>query len=87
MQKAQQAYVVELLAEIKKVQGVLQKLHAELHDVRKDCKHVAVKLGDSAVCDICGDQLGWWCPKGERHYCDYPFSDKCVWCGAPEERK
>lgn len=43
---------------------------------------------DSAVCMICHDSLGWWCPKSNDHLCEYSVnSDSCDFCGDPEERK
>lgn len=57
--------------------------------LRKQCvEHVYEKDGDSAVCAICGDDGGWWCPESQDHTCEYTNSDDCcTHCGNPEERK
>ncbi len=47
--------------------------------------------GDSASCCLCGVDLGWWCPKNPKGYCEYePFPSNhygCKFCGQPDERK
>lgn len=51
-------------------------------------KHVVVE-GDcgSAVCESCGEDLGWYCPKSENHVCEYRGDECCMYCGEPEERQ
>lgn len=42
-----------------------------------------------AKCMVCGNHLGWWCPKSKDHLCHYEKtnSDSCDFCGHPDERK
>lgn len=60
-----------------------------LGDTIRQCKwHIVVRKGDSARCDICQMDFGWWCPKSEDHTCEYPDdSEYCKFCGEPSERK
>lgn len=41
--------------------------------LEKECKHEYVIETDyeSAVCEICGKDLGWWCPESPNHVCEY----------------
>jgi len=44
------------------------------------------------MCVVCGEDLGWFCPKSETKLCEYnddedPAHDHCLHCGHPEERK
>jgi hypothetical protein len=50
----------------------------------------------SAYCKIClrgtifdYKEFGWYCPNSPKKYCTYDGgdSDRCDWCGLPEERK
>lgn len=49
--------------------------------------------GSLAVCSVCGNSLGWYCPDSPTHLCDYRQEDEsydedcCRYCGQPEERK
>ena len=50
--------------------------------------HVAGQRGDSAVCLICGTDLGWFCPTSPTKSCEYSDNpDSCIHCGDPDERK
>jgi len=43
-----------------------------------------------AYCYVCGESVGWWCPKSPNHYCSYEKSrneDDCDYCHMPMERK
>jgi len=41
-----------------------------------------------ALCAICGQHFGWWCPKSPDHLCHYSKSeDDCDYCHMPMERK
>lgn len=41
--------------------------------LEKECKHeYVIETGyESAVCEICGKDLGWWCPESPNHVCEY----------------
>lgn len=43
----------------------------------------------TAVCEVCGDRVGWYCTVNPNHYCEYNNGDEdyCDHCGEPEERK
>jgi len=56
------------------------------------CQHAYLNMDDSAVCAICGDTAGWWCPESPDGRCDYAQDDgsydpdQCRYCGQPGER-
>jgi len=39
-----------------------------------------------AICLICGENFGWWCPTAPYGYCEYSAGCYCDWCNKPEER-
>lgn len=41
--------------------------------LEKECKHeYVIETGyESAICSICGKDLGWWCPESPNHICEY----------------
>jgi len=52
------------------------------------CKHVVGKRASWAVCFVCGQDFGWWCPKSASGICSYHEGDEnCRRCGQPDERK
>jgi hypothetical protein len=56
--------------------------------LRAMCTHSYVEKDESAICAICEDRGGWWCPDNPSHLCEYQGgSEYCIHCGAPEERK
>lgn len=74
------------------------KLDAEMKKLKADCDCMSSikKVHDSAKCDVCGKDYGWWCPDSPNHVCDYEHKDKhgtyddeddCKYCHSPEERK
>ena len=68
----------------------LKKYTVKLAYLKAECKHKIKQRGDSAVCDICNKNFGWWCPKSENHYCiytDYANFQLCFHCQEPSERK
>jgi len=71
-----------------------------LGDLLRRCTHRIVNDRDSAHCNVCGINFGWWCPDSDNHQCDYFHQaegeaegigtwdyDECIHCGGPEERK
>jgi hypothetical protein len=80
---------------IKVLQGCLKHLReaislagSEMSSFKRECEHHIVRDRDSARCQICGDDFGWWCPKSPNHQCDYPEGEEqCRFCGEPDERK
>ena len=61
----------------------------------KICNHPKLMSSDPqdpdcsrAICPVCGESFGWWCPKSPDGKCHYSKSfDSCDYCGNPEERK
>ena len=55
------------------------------------CTHEKIKKSyASAVCDTCGRDFGWFCPKSSDNACEYNWEthgEDCIYCGQPEERK
>lgn len=87
----------ELFAKIDPLRRKLQPLESDLGVLNRECHtagHFAVREkpfypGDdclSAKCEVCGSDLGWWCPKSPTHQCKYERSEYCIHCGQPEER-
>jgi len=66
----------------------IQTTQRYLFDLVCECNHFIVKREDSAVCDVCGSNLGWYCPVNPEGYCEYEGrSGDCKFCGIPSERK
>ena len=63
---------------------VAQENYTRLKQV---CTHVYAQKYDSAVCVICENHAGWWCPDGPNNTCEYDHDEWCIHCGDPEERK
>lgn len=67
-----------------KLADAQKKFYALLHL----CQHVVMQTStESAVCVICRERLGWWCPKSSTHLCEYKDDEWCVHCHQPSERK
>jgi hypothetical protein len=78
----------ERRTEIAALRAKIEVMQMEAAELAMDCPHNIVQNGDSAECDICGDDFGWWCPTSPDHRCDYPDgSEYCRHCGEPDERK
>jgi hypothetical protein len=60
---------------------------ADYQNTKAICTHVYQKDGDSAVCAICEEYGGWWCPDSNDHVCQYTDGEGCDYCGQPEERQ
>jgi hypothetical protein len=59
-----------------------------LHRLIRKCQHLIVRRIDSAICDICGTNFGWYCEKSPTKYCDYKAgSEFCIHCKISDERK
>lgn len=68
-------------ASVDAAQGVYRALKAK-------CSHAYRNIDESAVCSICGDRNGWWCPDNPTGLCEYEGGREwCSHCGAPDERK
>ena len=95
-----------LLLKIKQASGdvdlyhVTEQMHtlAKAQDVIVNHKHWPIyseTVGADikvAVCGVCQEQVGWWCPGSKPGVCEYndeedPAHDQCLHCGHPEERK
>jgi DNA-directed RNA polymerase subunit RPC12/RpoP len=78
---------------IAQVRARIDELNDELRQLKNGCTHTIVKKYGSAVCDICGKEMGWYCPDSPDHICDYEQEDgeydedSCRYCGHPDERK
>lgn len=65
----------------------------DYHELLNKCEHSIVKRNESAICEVCNKNFGWWCPDSPGHMCDYSdgsdmnFSENCLFCGQPDERK
>jgi len=52
----------------------LDKLHKHIimyNELIRSCPHELQKVSESAWCRICGQYVGWWCPKSPDHLCYY----------------
>lgn len=83
-----------LKQKIKQLKAEIETKQAELAQLLRSCEHeTMIKKYDSAICDCCGTDFGWWCPDSSDHVCDYIQEDgeydedSCRYCGQPEERK
>lgn len=77
--------IKQRLAEIREQ---IRALYMEQAKLVLDCQHVIIESHDSAHCDICGKDFGWWCPDSTTHICQYEDdSECCIFCGQPDERK
>lgn len=76
-----------------------RELQAKKHLLRKSCKHSYVPtrpydpsdpwFSASCICNRCGDEGGWYCPKSPDGQCHYTqkSGETCIHCGNPDERK
>jgi hypothetical protein len=72
-----------------------QRATQEARQLRLSCSHSFIKRGDSAICEVCRVDGGWWCPSSPSHCCEYeeqtegaPHAEEsCIHCGEPDERK
>ena len=75
-------------------------LEAQINFLKYTCQHhVAAIPGDyyaedkwrcdTAHCEGCGLDMGWYCPTSSDHCCHYDNGnfDCCDFCGMPDERK
>ena len=83
-----------LKKQIEKLRAEIAEKEIALEDLISSCEHEHIKKNyDSAECNTCGEDFGWWCPKSPDHICDYEKEDgeydwdSCRYCGHPEERK
>lgn len=77
-----------LKEELRDIRDKIAKLQADKFILEQTCTHNIIKFHDSAICDICNYDFGWWCPDSPTHYCEYKdFSEYCKYCGEPSERK
>jgi hypothetical protein len=75
------------------IRGLTGRLGYLIHG----CPHnlIIKSPGNSAICDVCRENFGWWCSKSTTKYCHYPKYDPthpdnyeyCIYCHLPEERK
>jgi hypothetical protein len=88
--------IVEVRNRIKQLQVVVGDLYSQLRDFQKNCQHViseeAKQKAQSAICTLCGKDLGWACAASPVGYCEYEdeenyISENCKYCGEYEERK
>lgn len=79
------------------------ELEAEASRRRSSCTHKVLTIpgdyyakdkwrSDRATCQHCGEYLGWYCPESKNHQCLYEthddaWSECCLYCGMPDERK
>ena len=76
---------LRLRNDIKDTKELYESLLAECAE-----KHVIVKNYGLALCLVCDEELGWWCPDNpDTHTCEYKngyADDECIHCGNNEER-
>ncbi len=49
----------------------LVELRMELAELECTCPHEIVRRCNSAICNICGQDFGWWCKVSPDHVCHY----------------
>ena len=67
---------IERKSKIDALRKAIHKLMSKLNQLEHDCKHNIFKRDiasdcTSAVCLVCGEDFGWWCPKSPDHLCHY----------------
>ncbi len=78
---------------LKQLQSDLNELKHRLEKIHEQEGHDIVQVDESAYCDICEEDFGWWCPDSIDHVCEYRQEDgsynydNCIHCHQPEERK
>lgn len=80
-QQAMKERIASALSEMERAKEAYLALKRQCQD------HIFIQDGDSAVCAICAEDGGWWCPDSDIHVCTYEHGEYCIHCGAPEERK
>jgi len=85
-------------AKVKEAENLLGFLYhicgIEGHDIQPRNPNILEELKTDmwactgAVCSVCGQSFGWWCPNSPDHLCHYSKSDDdCDYCHMPSERK
>lgn len=82
-------------ARLEKIKLLISGLEQEQDSLIEGCTCSIVHKTPygSAVCSICNENYGWWCPDSPTNACDYGQEDGeydedcCRYCGKPEERK
>lgn len=62
---------IQLKELIKRAKSQINALEIELGKLLKFHKHSMIKKHNSAVCEICELDFGWWCPDSPDHACHY----------------
>lgn len=97
-QAALKARIDAAQAEVTRTNRIFADAVQERTKLQNQCKdHVAKALNaaepdcSGAVCEVCMQHLGWFCPESPDHVCHYndedPSDEACTFCGQPEERK
>lgn len=80
-----------LKAELVSAKAILDSAELQYRRLKANCNHLYQPVSESAVCLVCNDRGGWWCPGSSNGLCEYgpndPCNDWCIHCGEPEERK
>jgi hypothetical protein len=85
-------YIVEEINTLHRKHGVYQTTLNAIckkkgHIVKKRITEKGYETG-GCFCSVCGENLGWYCPKNPKQYCEYDGkTEECIYCGEPEERK
>jgi 3',5'-cyclic AMP phosphodiesterase CpdA len=83
----------KMMDDISKIRNEIENLERKIELILRGHPHVISRrdlqsTDTSAICIICGENFGWWCPKSPDGFCEYSTTfDSCDWCGEPEERK
>jgi hypothetical protein len=89
MSKVLTSEQLRLQSELVEAKSALEVLKGQYLRLQATCTHVYVQKNEAAVCLVCRDRNGWWCPQSAGGLCEYPEDPRdegCVHCGVPEER-
>ena len=80
-----------LKADLDAAKAVVEAASGAYRALKASCTHAYQPVRETAVCAVCGERGGWWCPASPSHLCEYSPTDHCndfcIHCGEPEERK
>ena len=81
--------IVTLKEMISRKRLEFERVKQELKDLKSMCNHGSITNEYGvAICDICGNKLGWYCEKSPIKNCSYDSGfEQCVYCGIYQERK
>jgi hypothetical protein len=99
--KAKALPPIERRALLEKLKAQLRPIYQVISLLEYHCEHRVAPITDTpeqyyekdewrsntAHCEGCSRDMGWYCPMSSDHFCHYEDAEECQHCGMPSERK